>query len=66
MANQGNPGGPTPQQQQQQQQPRMMRPVMANNPGLRHLLQQVCVNKEMVVVFRVQCFRFCSNPSIDK
>lgn len=41
MANQGNPGGPTVQQQQQQQQPRMMRPVMSNNPGLRHLLQQV-------------------------
>lgn len=53
MANQGNPGGPTPQQQQQQQQPRMMRPVMANNPGLRHLLQQVCVNRDIVVVFRV-------------
>lgn len=43
MANQGNPGGPTPQQQQQT---RMMRPVMANNPGLRHLLQQVkAINK---------------------
>lgn len=38
MANQGNPAAATTQQQQQ---PRMMRPVMANNPGLRHLLQQV-------------------------
>ncbi|KAK5643320.1 hypothetical protein RI129_007165 [Pyrocoelia pectoralis] len=37
-ANQGGPQGPNPHQQQQQ---RMMRPMMgANNPGLRHLLQQ--------------------------
>lgn len=35
MANQGNPQAATAQQQQ-----RLMRPVMANNPGLRHLLQQ--------------------------
>lgn len=34
MANQGNPMGNAPQQ------PRMSRP-MPNNPGLRHLLQQV-------------------------
>ena len=38
-ANQGGPQGPNAHQQQQQQ--RMMRPMMgANNPGLRHLLQQ--------------------------
>lgn len=30
------PGGPTAPQQQ-----RMMRPGISNNPGLRHLLQQV-------------------------
>ncbi|KAJ8922602.1 hypothetical protein NQ315_007633 [Exocentrus adspersus] len=35
MANQGNTQAATAQQQQ-----RLMRPVMANNPGLRHLLQQ--------------------------
>lgn len=49
MANQGNPAGPAAQQQQQQQ-PRMMRPVMANNPGLRHLLQQVLI--DMLVYWR--------------
>lgn len=34
IAPQGGPQG-APQQQ------RMIRPVLANNPGLRHLLQQV-------------------------
>ncbi|KAK9886904.1 hypothetical protein WA026_019161 [Henosepilachna vigintioctopunctata] len=36
MANQANQQANNPQQQNQ----RMMRPVMSNNPGLRHLLQQ--------------------------
>ena len=35
----GNQGGPQAASMPQQQ--RMMRPVMANNPGLKHLLQQV-------------------------
>lgn len=35
----GAPGNPQPNLGQQQT--RMMRPVMTNNPGLRHLLQQV-------------------------
>lgn len=39
MANQNNPQAATAQQQQ-----RLMRPVMANNPGLRHLLQQVHIH----------------------
>ncbi|XP_050304087.1 mediator of RNA polymerase II transcription subunit 25-like isoform X1 [Anthonomus grandis grandis] len=37
MAAQGNPQVPQPNNPQQQ---RMIRPVMTNNPGLRHLLQQ--------------------------
>ncbi|KAH1026501.1 mediator of RNA polymerase II transcription subunit 25 [Dendroctonus ponderosae] len=37
MAAQGNPQVPQPNNPQQQ---RMIRPVMNNNPGLRHLLQQ--------------------------
>lgn len=36
IANQANPQAATTQPQQ-----RLMRPVMPNNPGLRHLLQQV-------------------------
>lgn len=36
IANQANSQAATTQPQQ-----RMMRPVMPNNPGLRHLLQQV-------------------------
>lgn len=39
MAAQGNPQV-VPQANNPQQQ-RMIRPVMSNNPGLRHLLQQV-------------------------
>lgn len=42
MAAQGNPQVPQPNNPQQQ---RMIRPVMNNNPGLRHLLQQVCYNE---------------------
>ena len=42
MAPQGMQPAQPQQQQQPNQQQRMVRPVLANNPGLRHLLQQVC------------------------
>lgn len=52
MANQGISMGSTPQQ------PRMVRPPMANNPGLRHLLQQVvkflCVQRVTSVLLLQQ------------
>jgi len=40
MAPQGMQPAQPQQQQQPNQQQRMVRPVLANNPGLRHLLQQ--------------------------
>ncbi|CAG2058174.1 unnamed protein product, partial [Timema podura] len=39
----------TQQQQSNQQQQRMMRPQLANNPGLRHLLQQVSPYLRMTI-----------------
>ncbi|CAG9766643.1 unnamed protein product [Ceutorhynchus assimilis] len=46
MAAQGNPQVPQPNNPQQQ---RMIRPVMNNNPGLRHLLQQQPQYRQQII-----------------